>query len=195
MSRLANALQGLQRDLEHLGVDWALAGGLAVSVRAEPRFTRDIDVAIVAGDDEAAERIVFSLRQRGYGLVATVEHTAAGRLATARLMPPGEPEEGVVVDLLMASSGVETEIVAGAEVMEVFPGVSVPVCRAAHLVVLKILARDDDTRPQDRIDLVVLAAQLDDPAWREAAELAALVRARGYDRGRDLEGALVRLRA
>ncbi len=39
---------------------WALVGGLAVSVHCEPRFTRDIDIAIALPDDGAAERLVSS---------------------------------------------------------------------------------------------------------------------------------------
>lgn len=194
MSRLATALQDLQRQLARLDVPWALAGGLAVSVRAEPRFTRDIDVVIVVEDDSTAEQVIFALRGQGYDVVATVEHQTASRLAMARLLPPGEPEGGIVIDLLLASSGVEQELVAAAEPLEVFPRVTVPVCTAAHLVVLKILARDDDTRPQDQVDLVTLVGRLDDAGWDEASELAGLIRTRGYDRGRDLAASLVALR-
>lgn len=195
MSRLAAALQDLQRNLGQLDIAWALAGGLAVSVRSEPRFTRDIEVAIVTADDVDAERLVHALRTRGYTVVATVEHQARNRLATARLAPPREPEGGIVVDLLLASSGVEAEIVAAAELVEVFAGVFVPVCTAAHLVVLKLLARDDEARPQDRVDLVALTNRLDDADWSEAARLAALIQARGYDLGRDLVTGLADLRA
>jgi len=53
-----------------------------------------------------------------------VEQEATRRLATIRLIPPGERERGVVVDLLFASSGIEREIVAGAQVVEVMAGLS-----------------------------------------------------------------------
>ena len=39
-------------DLEAIGARWAVIGGLAVAFRAEPRFTKDVDLA-VAGDREA----------------------------------------------------------------------------------------------------------------------------------------------
>jgi len=194
VSRLATALQDLQRELERLNVRWALAGGLAVSVRCEPRFTRDIDVAIVTEDDAAAECLVYSLRTHGYTVIATVEHRIVNRLATVRLVPPREAAGGIIVDLLLASSGVEAEAVAAAEEMEVFPGVCVPVCTVAHLAVLKILARDDETRPQDRVDLMALLGRMDDSGWNEAAKLASLIQARGYDRGRDLTAILAELR-
>src|SRR5262249_40129557 len=67
----------------------ALVGGLAVSARAEPRFTRDLDFAIaVAGDDEAAH-YVFRLRQLGYELVTALEQTKQHRLSTIRLRRGG----------------------------------------------------------------------------------------------------------
>ena len=43
---LADALIRLDADLRAIRARWALVGGLAVSARAEPRTTRDIDVAI-----------------------------------------------------------------------------------------------------------------------------------------------------
>lgn len=194
MTRLARILLDLQRDLARLDIAWALVGGLAVSARAEPRFTRDIDMAVVTTQDTAAEELVFALRRRGYTIAASVEHAATGRLATVRLLPPDEPENGVIVDLIFASSGVEPEIVAAAETMEIFPGVAVPICRTAHLIVLKILARDDEARPQDQVDLMVLAGETSADDWDEATRIAELITERGYHRDRDLATALVDLR-
>jgi hypothetical protein len=89
-----------------------LVGGLAVSARAEPRFTRDLDLAVAAVDDSAAEGLVHRLLQTGYQVLATVEQDFTHRLATARLLPPGETSDGIVADLLFASSGIEPELVA-----------------------------------------------------------------------------------
>jgi hypothetical protein len=54
-TRIKDRLIRLDTDLRELGARWALVGGLAVSARAEPRTTRDIDVAIVVGSDSEAE--------------------------------------------------------------------------------------------------------------------------------------------
>lgn len=64
-----------------------------------------------------------------------MQQEATGRLATARLVAPDGPD-GVMVDLLLASSGVEPEIVAAAERLEILPGLVVPVATAGHLVQL-----------------------------------------------------------
>jgi hypothetical protein len=44
--RLLAVLRLVAESFGDLRVPWALIGGLAVSVRAEPRFTRDIDLAV-----------------------------------------------------------------------------------------------------------------------------------------------------
>ena len=48
-------LRQVARDLERAGCRWALLGGLAVSVRAEPRFTRDIDLAVAVESDRVVK--------------------------------------------------------------------------------------------------------------------------------------------
>jgi hypothetical protein len=78
---------------------FALVGGLAVGVRAAPRFTREIDLAVAVVSDREAEVVVSNLRDRGYEVVVTLEHQEADRLGAVRLCPPGETAETVVVDL------------------------------------------------------------------------------------------------
>jgi hypothetical protein len=127
---------------------------------------------------------------RGWRVVTAIEQDVAGRLATVRLALAGEDVHGPVVDLLFASSGIEPEIVAATESVDVVHGFSVPVARLAHLLALKVLARDDRTRPHDRVDIAALLARADVEALREAREALTLVGARGFHRGRDLIGAL-----
>jgi len=183
------ALAQIARDLGALGHRWALVGGFAISIRAEPRFTRDVDVAVAVADDTAAEALVHSLMDRHYRLVATVEQDAAGRLATARLIPPFARADEVVVDLLFASSGVEPELVDAADVIDVLPDVTVPVASIGDLIALKILARDDDRRPQDAADLRALRGVASSSDLSRADATLSLIATRGFDRGRDLRAA------
>lgn len=166
-----------------------------MSARAEPRFTRDVDLAIHVGDDADAERLVRDLQTRHYRAQAIVEHEVTRRLATVRLVPPDEDETGVVADLLFASSGIECEIVDAADTVEVLPGLRVPIATIGHLIALKILAMDDRTRPQDRVDLRALIAVATADDIRLARAAAALIAQRGFHRGRDLAGALDQLLA
>ena len=97
-NRLHTSLRTVCRDLTEIGAPFALVGGLAVSARTEPRFTKDLDLAVAVVDDRAAERVVQTLRSRQYRVQALVEQENTKRLATVRLVPPGEPS--LVVDLL-----------------------------------------------------------------------------------------------
>ncbi len=193
MNRIEVVLRAAMLDLAELRLRWALVGGLAVSARTEPRFTRDVDLVIAARSDADAEQAVHALRLRGYRILALVEQEAAGRLATARLAPPGEDDAGIILDILFASSGIEAEVAEMADVLEVLPGLRVPVAGVGHLLALKLLSRDSRTRPQDQVDLAGLrrvAAPADVDAARRAV---ALIHARGFQRDRDLPRDLERL--
>jgi hypothetical protein len=43
------------------GIRWALIGGIAVSARAVPRFTQDVDLAVSVSGDPEAETLVSRL--------------------------------------------------------------------------------------------------------------------------------------
>jgi len=190
LSRAEAVLRRIVADLHDLGRRFALVGGLAVSVRTEPRLTRDADLAVSVADDHDTETLVRDLQARGWRVVAALEQNVAARLAAVRLALAGQDEGGAVVDLLFASSGIEPEVVAAADRIEAFPGFTDPVARLGHLIALKVLARDDRARPQDRVDLAALLAHADSPELNEAREALGLVIARGFERGRDLLGGL-----
>lgn len=181
-------LSQLAADLSSEGVRWAVVGGLAVGVRTEPRFTRDVDVVVATKDDREAEALVRSLLSKGYRILAQIEQTAASRLATVRLAPPFA-REGTIVDLLFASSGIEPEVVADSEEIAAFEGLLAPVAQTPHLIALKVLSRDDDRREQDRRDLRMLVECATQQDLGRARELLTLITVRGYDRGRDLQTA------
>jgi predicted nucleotidyltransferase len=186
MVTVRQALVGALRDLRELRPRFALIGGLAVSARCEPRTTRDVDLAVGAVDDQEAESLVRELGSRGYVVLSSVEQDATGRLATVRLRPPGAGPQGAVVDLLFASSGIEREVVERAEVLAILRGVEAPVARTGDLIALKILSRDDETRPQDGIDLRALLSVASGEEVGRARAALELITARGSHRGRDL---------
>lgn len=192
MNRVQAALIRIAGDLRDLGHRWALVGGLAVSVHSDPRFTRDVDVAVAVTTDAEAELLVAALQARGYRLLNAIEQTATGRLATVRLSSPGARRGGVVVDLLFASCGIEPEIVAKARRVAVLPHVSVPVARPAHLVAMKVLSLSPERR-QDAIDLDALAPLLNRQERVAARQAVRLIEGRGYHRGKELARTLEEL--
>jgi len=192
MDSLFDLLSSVSNDLESIGARWALIGGLAVGVRTEPRFTRDVDLAVVASSDEYADRFIFALRERGYRIAAVLEQSTNGRLATVRLLHPADDR---LVDLLFCSSGIEEAVVQSAGRLEISPGFSAPVAAPGHLIAMKILARDDKDRPQDRLDLKALLKISDSTELKRAeVALASIVEA-GFHRGRDLKAEFQRARA
>ncbi len=173
-------------DVAEVGARFAVVGGLAVSARAEPRMTRDADLAIAVRDDEEAERIVLAMQARGYSVLAVVEQNATGRLSTVRLVSAAS----VVTDLLFASSGIEPEIVERATDISVVPGLILPVASVGDLIAMKLLARDDRHRPADADDLRALREVATEEDWSVARGSVALIELRGFARERDL-GALL----
>ena len=71
MNPLEVLLRQIATLLENRQQSWVLIGGLAVSVRSEPRFTRDLDIAVAVTDDPSAEGLVHSLSAAGFRAVAT----------------------------------------------------------------------------------------------------------------------------
>ncbi len=183
MQRLLRRIAGLLNDREQ---PWALVGGLAVSVRTEPRFTRDVDLVVAVSDDKSAENLVHSLHAAGFRTMATVEQEATHRLSTVRMVPFDDTSSRLMLDLLFASSGIEAEICADAEDLQVFHQVFIPVARLYHLIALKVLARDDRNRPQDAADLRQLIAVAQESDLSAAYDAVRIIEKRGFNRSRNL---------
>lgn len=186
MASVESALRTAAADLDAIGVRWALVGGLAVSARAEPRFTKDLDFAIAVENDAEAEDVVLRLSQRGYQPVEVLEQEYVERLSGVRLARKGSD---VLVNLLFASSGIENEVVANADRLEVLPRLTIPVATTAHLIALKVLAG----RSQDLTDLGYLIPAASTTGLDNAREAVKLVQTRGFNREQDVVADLEQL--
>lgn len=185
LSTASQVLSSLRRE----NVEGCIVGGLAVSARCDPRFTRDIDIAVVVDTDEHAETLVRALSLHGLRMDGLIEQEAVGRLAMARL----STDDGLSVDLLIASSGIEAEVVASAETLEVVRGMLLPVARTGHLIALKLLSVAPG-RETDAADLRSLAGVATEGDWNLASEAVAQIQERGFARGRQLDSDLLALR-
>jgi hypothetical protein len=173
-------------DLRALKVRWALIGGLAISVRSVPRFTKDLDFAVAVASDSEAEDVVHRLSGRGYRPVEVLEQEYVQRLSGVRLEHGGSD---VIIDLLFASSGIENEVVGSATRLEVLPRLSAPVATTGHLIALKILAG----RNQDLTDLGMLIPAASAQDLDMAREAVRLIQARGFNREQDVVADLDKL--
>jgi nucleotidyltransferase AbiEii toxin of type IV toxin-antitoxin system len=179
------ALRRATADLTARSVGYAVVGGFGVSLRAEVRFTRDVDLALDMPDDEAVEALVRDFRNRRYDVLAIVEHEDAQRVATVRMRSPS----GVTVDLLTASSGIEHEIVFRATTVSVEGAGEVFVAQPEELLSMKVLSMDA-RRLQDRMDarsLIEVNPNLDLERVRENLRR---IEERGFHRRQDLNAKL-----
>lgn len=185
MISLPELLTRAVADLEDSGVQFAVVGGLAVGVYAEPRFTKDVDLAISSMSDADAEQLTASMFRRGYQLVSQLENKPDRRLRAVRLKLRSD-DNCPLVDLLFDASGIESEAVEHAEVTEVFPGVVAPVARPAELIAMKMLASDNKLRHFDHRDMAVLIEVADQETVNIVRQRLDLITDRGLNRGRDL---------
>jgi hypothetical protein len=149
-----------------------------------------VDIVVSAPDDDAAEQLIWHLQGRGYVVRTLLEQQRTGRIATVRL--DRATERAVYVDLLFASSGIELEIVRDAEELEVLDDLRIRVASRAHLIAMKVLARDDRNRPQDWDDLRALLTDASEKDVETAQLALDLIALRGFNRGRDLRNDLAR---
>lgn len=192
MRQLEQVMREVVTWLAANGSRYALIGGLAVSFRTIERFTKDIDLVIAVENDQQAETCVRELAGLGYQVQTLLEQTQHGRIATVRMIKAHEGS--VFVDLLFASSGIESEIVAGAEPIEVFENLPIAVASLPGLLALKVLSVDPNSRPQDVIDIKNLLTEASSEDLQEAARLLQLVHDRGYNRRKDLQTEFERYR-
>lgn len=85
------------------------------------------------------------------------------------------------------------DLTEAAEPIDVLPGFRIPVARTGHLIAVKVLARDDEERPQDVVDLRALLKVASDADLAMAREALATITARGFHRDRDLTRELERI--
>lgn len=160
MTEIQEVFKQAAADLDAIGAQWAITGGLAVATRAMPRFTADVDFAISVPSDAEAENLVHRMQIRGYAVGMILEQDYVDRLATVRLTRPVPGSSQVFIDV-------------------------VPVARTGHLVALKLVSRDE-RRLQDQLDLQVLLSVAKPSDLEEARQAVGLITKRGFNRERDL---------
>jgi hypothetical protein len=146
------------------GLRSALIGGLAVSLRGQPRMTVDVDLVVLASVDEAL-RLVADLATTPFDpLFPGVEEV----VAKAFILPLRHRQTLIRVDLAIGMSGFEQEAVARATPVMI-GAVSIPVVSIEDLLVMKALAG----RPQDDEDIRGLVATRQGTIdWRACLTLA-----------------------
>lgn len=143
-TRLHAALCEFVLTARQLGIHWTLIGGLAVSLRTEPRTTTSVDALVAVKNPDEFDRLADRLHTAGSVGVCHWESLDTGRVSLIRSHFLGSAR-GVRLNLLAVWSGIGQRIVAASTLLDA--GIVVPVARLGHLLALKTLAgRDQDLR-------------------------------------------------
>ena len=94
-----------------------------------------------------------------------------------------------MIDLLFASSGIESEVVSAATDLAVLPTMSIPVATTGHLIALKVLAG----RNQDLTDLESLIPNASAADLDVARSGVNLIHSRGFNREQEVVADLAKL--
>lgn len=152
------------RMLDERGIASALIGGLAVSLRGQPRMTVDVDLVILA-DVEQALQLVRELSSTPFEpLFGGVEDV----VSSSFILPLRHRTTGIRVDLAIGMSGFERQAVGRATPITI-GAIRVPVVSLEDLLVMKAIAG----RPQDDQDIRgLIAAQREAIDWPACLSLA-----------------------
>lgn len=150
MSNLEKELKKLSSELTHLQTEgklkgFSLIGALAVSARARPRATRDIDFLVSAEREFFFKTLPDLLRHEDYRL--KVYQGGLDDPINGLIRIYDDQTGAEIADIIPVFWNWQDEIVAGAEKIELL-GITLPVARIEDLIVLKLKAGG----PQDMID-------------------------------------------
>jgi len=151
--------------LDTEGVPYALIGGLAVSLRGQPRMTADVAMVILA-DVPRSLALVRGLEATSF---KPLFDDVAEVVQKALILPLRHRVTNVKVDLALGLSGFERQTLARAERLSL-AGAMIAVATAEDLLIMKVLAG----RPQDDQDaqglVIAQGRHLD---WNYCLNLAA----------------------
>jgi hypothetical protein len=146
------------------GIQAAVIGGLAVSLRGQPRMTVDVDLVVIADVDQALALVRDLPGTRFEPLFTGVEDV----VSRSFILPLRHRSTGVRVDLALGMSGFERQAVARATAIDL-GGTPAPVVTAIDLLVMKALAG----RPRDEDDMrSIIATQAESLDWNACLDLA-----------------------
>lgn len=149
MSTVSEQTWEVHKILTDLHLPYAIIGGTAVQIWGEPRFTKDLDLTILA-PIEAFSETIKSLLMR---LPPRVEDALSFTLRSRVLLV--QTVSGYPVDISFGLPGYEEEVISRAIEQEIAPGRKVSFCSAEDLIIHKSTAG----RVQDVIDVQNIIAR------------------------------------
>lgn len=146
---IRRTLTDTARFLEEHSVSFAVIGGIAVSVRGEPRFTADVD-AVVGLELTGALALLEATEGSPF---TPLFPDAEDVVRTSLILPLRHRQTRIKVDLAIGLTGFERQLIGRAEETDI-GNVRVPIATAEDLLLMKVLAsRPRDTEDAERIVL------------------------------------------
>ncbi len=144
MENLFRSIQALQQRLDEANVPSVIIGGLAVGAWGEPRVTRDADMKVLLGREDA-ERLLSLLSPDYVSLLPDPEQALR-----KQAMIFVQDATGARLDLLLADTPYDVLAIHRGRDIEVQPGLSIRLCSPEDLIIYKFIS----TRLRDREDAV-----------------------------------------
>lgn len=142
MKNLFQSIEAIQLRLESHEIRSAAIGGVAVAVWGEPRVTKDVDLKVLLGRDEA-ERLLGAMGEE----LRPVQPNPLESLRQVGILFAIDAS-GTRADFLLSDTPHDVEAIERARRIDALPGVTIRVCTPEDLVVYKLVA----TRARDHED-------------------------------------------
>jgi hypothetical protein len=156
MKTVEQAAWEVHQVLDELKLPYAIIGGAAVQIWGEPRFTKDIDLTVLAPVEHFSETVEKLLTR----LAPRTEDALSFALRSRVLL--AETSTGYPVDISFGLPGYEEEVIGRAVIQEIAPGKPVRFCSAEDLIIHKSIAG----RGQDVMDVENIVAR-----WKTQLDL------------------------
>jgi len=142
MESLVRSIRRLQERLQEADIPSVVIGGVAVALWGEPRVTRDVDLKILLGREEA-DRLLAVLTPDYTPLLPDPR-----RALTEQAMLFVQDSAETRLDLLLADTPYDVQAIRRGQSVEVEPGATICVCSPEDLVIYKLVS----TRLRDHED-------------------------------------------
>ncbi len=154
MNELYASVLQLQQRLTAAGIPSAIIGGIAVGVWGDPRVTRDVDLKVLLGREDA--RRLWALLDAGY---RSLHHDPLEALRTNGIVFLHDPE-GIRLDVMLADTAFDESAISRARSVKLSPEAEAAalVCSPEDLIVYKMVS----LREIDRRDATMLIRRLGD---------------------------------
>jgi len=142
MENLGRSIRRLQQRLQEADIPSIVIGGVAVALWGEPRVTRDVDLKILLGREQA-DRLLAVLTPDYTPLLPDPR-----RALTEQAMLFVQDSAETRLDLLLADTPYDVQAIHRGRSVEVEPGAPICVCSPEDLLIYKLVS----TRLRDRED-------------------------------------------